>query len=153
MSETDLACNFQVIICHLAEPVNLVSEWGKSQLWIKPLRGENLCNRVVSIFTFEQGHIPSRKCEVGPLRGENPCTKVGLQAGTIPQWKILIPTWLLRKACRQVCVNTFTWGHILSRSVQTRFSKWGRIPSMEDRILASARGKSHSGGCGQHGNR
>ena len=27
---TDLAYSFQVIVCHLAEPVNLVFEWGNS---------------------------------------------------------------------------------------------------------------------------
>ena len=41
MSGTDLACNIQVIVCHLTEPINLVSVWGKSQLCIKPSRGEN----------------------------------------------------------------------------------------------------------------
>ena len=60
MSRTKLVCNFQVIVYHLAEPVNPVSEWEKFQLQIKAPRGENPCNGVGFVFASELGHIPSR---------------------------------------------------------------------------------------------
>ena len=66
--------------------------------------------------------------------------------GEIPQWRVLAHIRYPRKACRHVCVNTFTQVNIPSRSVQTRSSKWGHVPSAKHHMSASECGKSHHRG-------
>jgi len=144
MSGIDLACNTWVVVYPAAVPVNIISKWEKSQLWIKLLRGENPYNGVKFAFAFEGGTFSQGATKPDLWKGEILAAESDLRAEEILPRRILIPARRSRKAHRLICVNTFTRGHISSRSVQTWFSKWRHIPSAEDRSSALECGKSHS---------
>ena len=112
----DLACNSRVVVYPTAVPVSIFSKWEKSQLWIEPSR-KGIPTTELNLCLLPRGST-SRQGATKPdlWEGETHAVEYDLWAGEIPPRRTSVPVRRLRKAHMPIYVNTFTQGHIPSRS-------------------------------------